>query len=206
MKIKLDINGLIPVICQDSVTHQVLMLGWGNIESINKTIKSNKVWLYSRSRNELWLKGETSGNFLNVVSLTNDCDNDVLLVGVEPDGPACHTGETSCFHEDFIGDITEIEYSETTSNIIDQLFSTIGNRKKELPSGSYTTKLFQDGTPRIAQKVVEESGEVAIAATLADKNELINETADLFYHILVLLQSSDVELSSVYEELILRMK
>jgi phosphoribosyl-ATP pyrophosphohydrolase/phosphoribosyl-AMP cyclohydrolase len=206
MKIKLDINGLIPVICQDSITHQVLMLGWGNIESINKTIKSNKVWLYSRSRNELWLKGETSGNFLNVVSLTHDCDNDVLLVGVEPDGPACHTGKTSCFHENFIGDITEIEYSKTTSNIIDQLFSTIGNRKKELPIGSYTTKLFQDGTPRIAQKVVEESGEVAIAATLADKNELINETADLFYHILVLLQSSDVELSSVYEELISRMK
>jgi len=206
MKIKLDSNGLIPVICQDSITHQVLMLGWGNIESINKTVESNKVWFYSRSRNELWQKGETSGNFLNVVSLTHDCDNDVLLAIVKPEGPTCHTGETSCFHEDSTESITEIEYSEISSNIIDQLFSTIGNRKKELPGGSYTTKLFQDGTPRIAQKVVEESGEVAIAATLADKNELVNETADLIYHILVLLQSSDVELKLVYDELISRMK
>ena len=206
MKIKLDINGLIPVICQDSTTNQVLMLGWGNIESINKTIESKKVWFYSRSRNELWLKGETSGNFLNLVSLTQDCDNDVLIAIVKPDGPACHTGQTSCFNEDSIGEITEIEYSETTSNIIDQLFSTIGYRKKELPSGSYTSKLFQEGTPRIAQKVVEESGEVAIAAALSDKNELVNETADLLYHLLVLLQSSEVELSRVYEELISRMK
>ena len=206
MKVKLDINGLIPVICQDSITKQVLMLGWGNIESINKTIESNKVWFYSRSRNELWLKGETSGNFLKLVSLTQDCDNDVLLAMVKPEGPTCHTGETTCFKDDFIGGITEIEYSETTSNIIDQLFSTIGNRKKELPSGSYTSKLFQDGTPRIAQKVVEESGEVAIAAALSDKNELVNETADLLYHVLVLLQSSEVELSRVYEELISRMK
>ncbi len=199
MKVKLDINGLIPIICQDSITNQVLMLGWGNIESINKTIESNKVWFYSRSRNELWLKGETSGNFLNLISLTHDCDNDVILAMVRPDGPACHKGEISCFHDNFTGNITEIEYSETTSSIIDQLFSTIGNRKKELPNGSYTSKLFQDGTPRIAQKVVEESGEVAIAATLSDKNELVNETADLIYHILVLLQSSDVELSHVYE-------
>ena len=206
MKIKLDSNGLIPVICQDSITHAVLMLGWGNIESINKTVESNKVWFYSRSRNELWQKGETSGNFLNLVSLTHDCDNDVLLAMVRPDGPTCHTGETSCFHGSFTGNITEIEYPKTSSNIIDQLFSTIGNRKKELPSASYTTKLFQDGTPRIAQKVVEESGEVAITATLADKNELVNETADLLYHILVLLQSSDVELSSVYDELMSRMK
>ena len=206
MKIKLDSNGLIPVICQDSITHAVLMLGWGNIESINKTVESNKVWFYSRSRNELWQKGETSGNFLNLVSLTHDCDNDVLLAMVRPDGPTCHTGETSCFHGSFTGNITEIEYPKTSSNIIDQLFSTIGNRKKELPSASYTTKLFQDGTPRIAQKVVEESGEVAITATLADKNELVNETADLLYHILVLLQSSGVELSSVYDELMSRMK
>tara|TARA_Y100000817_G_scaffold252610_1_gene205236 strand:- start:3 stop:623 length:621 start_codon:yes stop_codon:yes gene_type:complete len=206
MKIKLDINGLIPVICQDSTTNQVLMLGWGNIESINKTIESKKVWFYSRSRNELWLKGETSGNFLNLVSLTQDCDNDVLLAIVKPEGPACHTGQTTCFNEESIGEITEIEYSETTSNIIDQLFSTIGYRKKELPSGSYTSKLFQEGTPRIAQKVVEESGEVAIAAALSDKNELVNETADLLYHLLVLLQSSEVELSRVYEELISRMK
>ena len=206
MKIKLDINGLIPVICQASTTNQVLMLGWGNIESINKTIESKKVWFYSRSRNELWLKGETSGNFLNLVSLTQDCDNDVLLAIVKPEGPACHTGQTTCFNEESIGEITEIEYSETTSNIIDQLFSTIGYRKKELPSGSYTSKLFQEGTPRIAQKVVEESGEVAIAAALSDKNELVNETADLLYHLLVLLQSSEVELSRVYEELISRMK
>ena len=206
MKVKLDINGLIPIICQDSITNQVLMLGWGNIESINKTIESNKVWFYSRSRNELWLKGETSGNFLNLISLTHDCDNDVILAMVRPDGPTCHKGEISCFHDNFTGNITEIEYSETTSSIIDQLFSTIGNRKKELPNGSYTSKLFQDGTPRIAQKVVEESGEVAMAATLSDKNELVNETADLIYHILVLLQSSDVELSHVYEELISRMK
>ena len=139
MKVKLDINGLIPIICQDSITNQVLMLGWGNIESINKTIESNKVWFYSRSRNELWLKGETSGNFLNLISLTHDCDNDVILAMVRPDGPTCHKGEISCFHDNFTGNITEIEYSETTSSIIDQLFSTIGNRKKELPNGSYTS-------------------------------------------------------------------
>ena len=204
--INLDDNGLVPAIVQDSDTEQVLMLGYRSPESIDKTFSDGQVWFYSRRRNELWLKGETSGNFLNLVSLTQDCDNDVLLAIVKPEGPACHTGQTTCFNEESIGEITEIEYSETTSNIIDQLFSTIGYRKKELPSGSYTSKLFQEGTPRIAQKVVEESGEVAIAAALSDKNELVNETADLLYHLLVLLQSSEVELSRVYEELISRMK
>jgi phosphoribosyl-ATP pyrophosphohydrolase/phosphoribosyl-AMP cyclohydrolase len=201
MKIKLTDKGLVPAIAQDVNTGQVLMLGYVNPGSLKRTVEGGQVWFYSRSREDLWHKGEVSGNYLNLREAWVDCDADTLLLKVQPDGPACHTGEVSCFFTKMEGLPEEYEVSESGPGILDELFALIQDRKRELPEGSYTTRLFQEGVSRIAQKVIEEAGETAIAAVQVDQDNLPGEVADLLYHILVLLAASGVTPQQVWQEL-----
>ena len=183
-------GGLIPAIILDNSTGQVLMLGFMNKESLDVTLKEKKVTFFSRSKQRLWTKGETSGNYLNLVDIKSDCDNDTLLIYAEPDGPTCHTGSYSCFGID-----------KKEFDFLPFLFDFIKKRKAELPENSYTTTLFKTGTARIAQKVGEEGVETAIAAMKHDKEEIINESADLIYHLFVLLAEQDIEFSDVIKKL-----
>lgn len=201
--LKFDEQGLIPAIVQDSRTRDVLMVAYMNREALEKTIAGPDVWFFSRSRNELWHKGETSGNFLKTTEVRADCDGDALLVLAEPVGPACHTGNQTCF---FAEPLVSNQPSGATASVLDDLFRVIEQRKQEKPEGSYTTKLFQDGPPRIAQKVVEEAGEVAIAAVAVDGGNTGEEVADLLYHTLVLLAATDVDPADVWAELAKRRK
>ncbi len=201
MKIKLNDKGLVPAIAQDVSTGQVLMLGYVNPGSLKRTVEGGQVWFYSRSREDLWHKGEVSGNYLNLREAWIDCDADTLLLKVQPDGPACHTGEVSCFFSKMEGLPEEYEVAESGSGILDELFALIQDRKRELPEGSYTARLFQEGVGRIAQKVIEEAGETAIAAVQGDQTSLPKEVADLLYHALVLLAASGVTPEKVWEEL-----
>ena len=199
-QVKLDEQGLVPAICQDANTGQVLMLAYMNAGSLKRTLESGEMVFYSRSREEPWHKGEVSGNYLHVQSAQVDCDGDTLLFQVRPDGPVCHTGQTSCF---FTPLDQEPSYDRTPSGpgVLQELFQVIQERRQEMPEGSYTASLFQSGTPRIAQKVVEEGGEVAIAATAKDTASLPGEVADLFYHTLVLLADAGLKLEDVWAEL-----
>ena len=201
MKVKLNEQGLIPAIAQDANTGQVLMLGYMNPGSLKRTVEGVQVWFYSRSREDLWHKGEVSGNYLNLREAWLDCDGDTILLKVEPDGPTCHTGETSCFFTAMDGLPDDYEATETGSGILDELFGVIRDRQREQPEDSYTAKLLQDGTGRIAQKVIEEAGETAIAAVQGDNENLPKEVADLLYHSMVLLASAGVTPSAVWEEL-----
>lgn len=201
MKVKLNEQGLVPAIVQDINTSQVLMLGYMNPGSLKRTVEGVQVWFYSRSREDLWHKGEVSGNYLNLREAWLDCDGDTILLKVEPDGPACHTGETSCFFTAMDGLPDEYEATESGSGILDELFGVIRDRQREQPEDSYTAKLLQEGTGRIAQKVIEEAGETAIAAAQGDKENLPKEVADLLYHSLVLLASAGVNPNAVWEEL-----
>lgn len=185
------LNGLIPAIVIDDNTNLILMLGFMNKESVQKTIEIEKVTFYSRERKTLWTKGETSGNYLIVKNISTDCDNDTLLILADPQGNTCHTGEYSCF---------KIVKSENI-NFLNKLSSLIKQRKIELPENSYTTKLFEAGSDRIIQKFGEESVEVLIAAKNNDKKEIIEETSDLLYHLLVLLAEKEIELSDVIKNL-----
>ena len=206
MKIKLNDKGLAPAIAQDVNTGQVLMLGYVNPGSLKRTVEGGQVWFYSRSREDLWHKGEVSGNYLNLREAWVDCDGDTLLLQVQPDGPTCHTGKVSCFFTRMEGLPDEYEVTESGSGILDELFALIQDRKRELPQGSYTTRLFQEGISRIAQKVIEEAGETAIAAVQGDQDSLPKEVADLLYHILVLLSASGVSPRTVWAELRQRRK
>ncbi len=201
MKVKLNEQGLVPAIVQDINTSKVLMLGYMNPGSLKRTVEGVQVWFYSRSREDLWHKGEVSGNYLNLREAWLDCDGDTILLKVEPDGPACHTGETSCFFTAMDGLPDEYEATESGSGILDELFGVIRDRQREQPEDSYTAKLLQEGTGRIAQKVIEEAGETAIAAAQGDKENLPKEVADLLYHSLVLLASAGVNPNAVWEEL-----
>ena len=183
-------GGLIPVIVQHAVSGEVLMLGYMNPEALDKTIESGKVTFFSRTKQRLWTKGETSGNFLNVVSIAPDCDNDTLLVLANPTGPICHKGTNSCF-----GD-TAHQWL-----FLYQLEQLLAERKSADPETSYTAKLYASGTKRIAQKVGEEGVETALAATVHDRFELTNEASDLMYHLLVLLQDQNLDLTTVIENL-----
>ena len=149
MKIKLNDKGLVPAIAQDVSTGQVLMLGYVNPGSLKRTVEGGQVWFYSRSREDLWHKGEVSGNYLNLREAWIDCDGDTLLLKVQPDGPACHTGEVSCFFSKMEGLPEEYEVAESGSGILDELFALIQDRKRELPEGSYTARLFQEGVGRL---------------------------------------------------------
>jgi len=160
-----------------------------------------QVWFYSRSREDLWHKGEISGNYLNLTEAWLDCDGDTLLLKVKPDGPACHTGETSCFYTPMEQLPEEYEVTETGPGILSELFAVIQDRQRDPPEGSYTAKLLQEGMGRIAQKVIEEAGETAIAAVQDNKEDLPKEVADLLYHTLVLLAASGVTPNQVWEEL-----
>ena len=190
--VKLNAEGLIPVITQDAASHEVLTLAYMSKESIQKTLDEKQVWFYSRSRSKLWKKGESSGNEMNVKSIQADCDYDAILVQVEPTGPACHTGHISCFHNK-IEDATISSSNEHNSSVIEELYATIQQRKKDMPSDSYTSKLFASGTDKIAQKVSEESSELIIDYLNGSKKRTIEEASDLIYHLFVLLHSKKIK-------------
>jgi phosphoribosyl-ATP pyrophosphohydrolase/phosphoribosyl-AMP cyclohydrolase len=185
------LNGLIPAVIVDNNTNTVLMVGFMNKESLQKTIETNKVTFYSRTRKTLWTKGETSGNFLNLIEIKSDCDNDSLLVRVDPEGNTCHTGDYSCFKEEHYQGIS----------FLSELYELILSRRKDMPEGSYTTKLFSEGENRIIQKVGEEAIETIIAAKNHDRNELINETSDLIYHLFVMLADQGITIKEISDNL-----
>ena len=194
-ELKFDEKGLIPAVVVDAVSKKVLTLAYMNRESLEITMERGLTCFYSRSRQELWLKGETSGNYQHVVSITADCDKDALTVVVEPDGPACHTGEVSCFYNK-VWDSTELrEFS------LEALVKLIESRKTEKTEGSYTTYLFEKGIDKILKKVGEECTEVIIAAKADDKKETVYEIADLAYHTLVLMIQMGISLEDVHREL-----
>lgn len=184
------LDGLIPAIVCDAQTNQVLMLGFMNKESFDKTIETNLVTFFSRIRNRLWTKGESSGNYLQLVRIEKDCDCDSLLVYANPSGSTCHTGEYSCFG-----------IEKRSVFFLNHLNELIKERKALRPENSYTTKLFEEGADRIIQKVGEEAIETLIAAKNRDKNEVINETSDLIYHLLVMLNEQEIEFEEVVSKL-----
>lgn len=188
-------GGLVPAIIQDADTKNVLMLGFMNREAYDKTVETGRVTFWSRSRNTLWTKGETSGNFLDLVSIQNDCDSDTLLVKVHPNGPTCHTGTDTCW-----GETNE----KNPILFLSQLQDFIQKRKNEMPEGSYTTKLFKDGIGRQAQKVGEEALEAVIEAVSGTNDKLLYEVSDMFYHLIVLLTSKGLRIEEVARELALR--
>ena len=194
-KLKFDEKGLIPAIVVDAVSGQVLMLAYMNKESLKLTLEKELTCFWSRSRQALWTKGETSGNYQHVVSVTADCDYDTLLVKVETDGPACHLGTKTCFSNPFYQSEERQEFSA------DGLMELLQGRKETLPEGSYTTYLFQKGLDKILKKVGEESTEVIIAGKAQDKKETIYEIADLAYHVMVLMTEAGISLDEVRKEL-----
>ena len=187
-------NGLIPAIIQDAETGLVLMLGYMNEEALQRTIESRRVWFYSRSKRRLWMKGETSGNTLELVDMRADCDHDTLLVKALPNGPTCHTGSASCFGA------TDIQ------EIFSELYTVLQDRKKTMPEGSYTTALLKEGVHKICAKVDEESGEVIHAAKHESKKRMIEESVDLLYHLFVLLVHKEVRFSELLGEVRRRRK
>ncbi len=199
MEIKFDEKGLIPAIIQDSKTGEILMLGYMNRESLEKTIKEGKVHFYSRSRKKLWMKGETSKNYLYVLSIFLDCDRDTLLILVNSYGNVCHSGKRSCFFEEIYSSSYPSVY-----NFLQKLFEIIEKRKKIMDKNSYTSYLFQNGKELIAKKIGEEATETIVAYLKEDSKEIINETADLIYHILVLISSSGISPEIIIGELIRR--
>ncbi len=194
-ELKFDEKGLIPAIVVDAVTKKVLTLAYMNRESLQITLEKGLTCFYSRSRQKLWLKGETSGNYQHVVSITADCDNDALVVTVEKDGPACHTGSESCFFKPLYHSEELHEFS------LQGLYELLEGRKKDQPEGSYTTYLFQKGIDKILKKVGEECTEVIIAGKANDKNETIYELADLAYHAMVLMVEMGISVEDVHREL-----
>lgn len=185
-------GGLIPAIIQDAQTRKVLMLGYMNEEAYNKTLETGKVTFWSRSRQTLWTKGETSGNFLHMVSIKADCDNDTLLIQANPDGPTCHTGTDTCWGED--NEASPLMFLQELQDFIDR-------RHEEMPEGSYTTSLFKDGINRMAQKMGEEALEAVIEATNGSNDKLIYEASDMIYHLIVLLTSKGLRIEDVAAEL-----
>ena len=198
---KVNDKGLIPAIAQDVNTGKVLMMGYMNSGTLKRTLEGGQVWFYSRSQEDLWHKGEMSGNYLNLKSAWTDCDADTILLQVEPDGPTCHTGEVSCFFNPLDQLPEDYEDTDVGSGIIEELYSVIEDRQEEMPSDSYTVTLLQEGTNRIAQKVVEEAGETAIAAASGDVDHMPAEIADMIYHTLVLMADSGVKPSQIWQEL-----
>ena len=194
-ELRFDKDGLIPAIVVDSVTKRVLTLAYMNRESLTISIEKQLTCFWSRSRQELWLKGETSGNYQHIVSITADCDKDALVVMVEPEGPACHLGTTSCFENPVWQSEERHEFS------LEMLMKLIRGRKTEKQEGSYTTYLFEKGLDKILKKVGEESTEVIIAAKEQDKKETIYEIADLAYHVMVLMIEAGISLEDIHNEL-----
>jgi len=203
-QIKFDERGLVPVVVQDFNTRQVLTLAYMNAESLRRTVETKETWFFSRSRASLWHKGETSGHTQRVTEILADCDNDALTILVEPHGPACHTGEQTCFHNE----LQEAGEPKNLSGrvlepgaVLTELYGLIESRKRDRPAGSYTTYLFDQGLDKILKKVGEESSETIIAAKNKDASLLAGEVSDLLYHLLVLMVERGVTLEQVREEL-----
>ena len=194
-ELKFDEKGLIPAVVVDAITKKVLTVAYMNRESLEISIEKKLTCFFSRSRQKLWLKGETSGNYQRIVSITADCDKDALVISVEKDGPACHTGEDTCFHNPLF------ENSELKDFSFADLMLLLEERKAKMPQGSYTTYLFEKGLDKILKKVGEEATEVIIAAKAQDKKETVYEIADLAYHLLVLMVEADISLEEVHKEL-----
>ncbi len=236
-ELKFDDKGLIPAIIQENSTGEVLMMAYMNRESLLKTLETRNTWFWSRSRQELWNKGATSGNLQKIESITYDCDGDTLLVKVQQKGNACHTGVKSCFFNEVFSENNETngnnrndeknrtdeentnnekskndvnnintENNKIDINILEKLYDVLSQRKANPKEGSYTNYLFQQGINKILKKVGEESAEVIIAAKNNDSKELVSETSDLLYHLLVLLNEREIKLEEVYLELEKRMK
>jgi phosphoribosyl-ATP pyrophosphohydrolase/phosphoribosyl-AMP cyclohydrolase len=185
------LGGLIPAIIQDEQTSKVLMLGFMNREAWAKTCETGKVTFYSRTKQRLWTKGETSGHFLHVISVKEDCDRDTLLIKVRPEGVVCHTGNDTCFGEENCEDMLFLKY----------LQDFIDRRRQEMPEGSYTTSLFRDGLSRVSQKVGEEAVETLIEAMAGNDERLVYEGADLLYHLIVLLSYKELRIEDLVQEL-----
>ena len=195
IKVKYDESGLVPVVVQDYVSGEVLMLAYADERALRLTLESSELYLFSRSRGELWHKGETSGNTMKIRHLCLDCDGDAVLVKVDPCGPACHTGKRSCF----FNDLTEEPKGDAT--FFGRLWRYLLKRKEADPMESYTARLIKEGPSRIAQKIGEEGVELAIALALGDAKQVIYEASDLLYHILVGLAAANVSLEEVWREL-----
>lgn len=207
--LKFDAHGLIPAIVQDINSGQVLMMAYMNQEALDKTLATGQTWFYSRSRQSLWMKGETSGNIQTVKEIRYDCDQDTLLVLVEQTGAACHTGHYSCFYRTLDGqeleparfDASRVYQAKEGPAILLELMDVIRQRQKDRPEGSYTSYLFDKGLDKILKKVGEETAEVIIAAKNPDNSELIYEASDLIYHLLVLLVEKGVDITDIFAEL-----
>ncbi|WP_078392195.1 bifunctional phosphoribosyl-AMP cyclohydrolase/phosphoribosyl-ATP diphosphatase HisIE [Shouchella patagoniensis] len=197
-QVRFDADGLVPAIVQDATSKEVLTLAYMNQQSLEKTIETKEAWFFSRSRQELWHKGATSGNTQKVINVRYDCDRDAVLVSVKPNGPACHTGNYSCFSETlFTNKLTSPESDRF--DILNELEATIAKRQAEMPTGAYTTYLFNEGVDKILKKVGEEASEVIIAAKNRDHEELRMELADLYYHTFVLMREQGVSLDGVLQ-------
>lgn len=199
MNIDFEQTPLVPAIAQDINTGQVLMVAYINKEALDRTLESGDAWFWSRSRQELWHKGETSGNYLRVRSVSADCDGDTVLLQVEPEGPACHTGAVSCFFDQLKGD-------GAVGHPMGTLFDAIRDRKSRRPEGSYVWGLLESGKERVAKKVFEEAGEAAIASLTESDQRVVEEVADLWFHSLILLASRDLTPTQVWQELERRRK
>lgn len=212
-QLKFNSDGLIPAIVQETATGEVLMLAYQNREAILKTLETGETWFYSRSRQELWHKGATSGNYQKVTEIYYDCDADTILLKVEQTGGACHEGYHSCFHHRVTAEGTVVKEEQPVANealrlgrILGELSEVISRRKADLPEGSYTTYLFQKGLDKILKKVGEEAAEVIIGAKNNNREEVIYEVSDLIYHLLVLLAEQEVSLGEIAGELASRRK
>ena len=205
MQLQLDERGLVPAIAQNAQTGEVIMLGYMNPGSLKRTLEGGEVWFYSRSRSDLWHKGEVSGNYMRVKSASMDCDGDTILLQVDPDGPICHTGNPTCFFTPF-EELPESVRQERGPGILEELYAVIQDRKRDAPPDSYTATLLAGGVERISQKVIEEAGEVAIAGVKGDQGRIVDEVADLVYHLLVLLSASGAKPEDVWQELRRRRK
>jgi phosphoribosyl-AMP cyclohydrolase / phosphoribosyl-ATP pyrophosphohydrolase len=204
-QIQFDDRGLIPAIVQDARTGEVLTLAYMNAESLERTLATRETWFWSRSRSELWHKGATSGNIQRVAEIRQDCDGDALVVLVVPAGPACHTGKRSCFHRDIEGEVVDDDgLGQSLGTVLDELYDLIESRQRERPEGSYTTYLFEKGLDKILKKLGEEASETIIAAKNDEMGQLVSESSDLLYHLIVLLVERGVKLESIREELVQR--
>ena len=200
VRIQLDDGGLVPSVAQNASTGEVIMLGYMNPGSLKRTLEGVDVWFYSRSRSDLWHKGEVSGNYMKLVSASVDCDGDTVLLQVDPEGPICHTGNPTCFFTSF-DELPDFVSKEKGPGVLEELFAVIQDRKSDPPPHSYTARLLEEGPDRIAQKLIEEAGEAAIAGVKGDKEQLVKELADLIYHSLVLLSASGATPEDVWKEL-----
>ncbi|MBI2906220.1 MAG: bifunctional phosphoribosyl-AMP cyclohydrolase/phosphoribosyl-ATP diphosphatase HisIE [Chloroflexi bacterium] len=205
--VKFSDDGLIPAIAQDANTGEVLMVAYMSEEALRRTIDSGQAWFYSRSRRELWHKGATSGCYLNVRAIEVDCDEDALLLRVEPEGPTCHTGHRSCFYRKLGEQGTEAKDTQAAdTGMVGELFRIIKERQRTRPEGSYASRLFEGGIDRIGRKVVEEAGEAVIAAKNGDLGPIAGEVADLWFHSLMLLAACGLSPEDVWAELRKRRK